>query len=78
MIVSVIGLGYIGLPTAAVLASNGLTVIGVDVNQNAVDIINQGKIYTVEPELDILVQTAVQSGFLKATDLSKFFRNCFT
>ena len=67
MIVSVIGLGYIGLPTAAVLASNGLTVIGVDVNQNAVDIINQGKIYTVEPELDILVQTAVQSGFLKAT-----------
>ena len=67
MIVSVIGLGYIGLPTAAVLASNGLTVIGVDVNQNAVDLINQGKIYTVEPELDILVQTAVQSGFLKAT-----------
>ena len=67
MIVSVIGLGYIGLPTAAVLASNGLTVIGVDVNENAVDIINQGKIYTVEPELDVLVQTAVQSGFLKAT-----------
>ena len=67
MIISVIGLGYIGLPTAAVLASNGLTVIGVDVNQNAVDIINQGKIYTVEPELDILVQTTVQSGFLKAT-----------
>ena len=67
MILSVIGLGYIGLPTAAVLASNGLTVIGVDVNQNAVDLINQGKIYTVEPELDILVQTAVQSGFLKAT-----------
>ena len=67
MIVSVIGLGYIGLPTAAVLASNGLTVIGVDVNQNAVDLINQGKIYTVEPELDILVQTTVQSGFLKAT-----------
>ncbi|MDC0198476.1 UDP-N-acetyl-D-mannosamine dehydrogenase [Candidatus Thioglobus sp.] len=67
MIVSVIGLGYIGLPTAAVLASNGLTVIGVDVNQNKVDIINQGKTYTVEPELDILVQTTVQSGFLKAT-----------
>ena len=67
MIVSVIGLGYIGLPTAAVLASNGLTVIGVDVNQNAVDVINQGKIHAVEPELDILVQTTVQSGFLKAT-----------
>jgi UDP-N-acetyl-D-mannosaminuronic acid dehydrogenase len=67
VIVSVIGLGYIGLPTAAVLASNGLTVIGVDVNQNAVDVINQGKIHAVEPELDILVQTTVQSGFLKAT-----------
>ena len=67
MIVSVIGLGYIGLPTAAVLASRGVMVIGVDVNQNTVDIINQGKIHIVEPELDILVQSAVQSGYLKAT-----------
>ena len=67
MIVSVIGLGYIGLPTAAVLASNGIKVIGVDVNQNAVDSVNQGKTYIIEPELDILVQTTVQSGFLKAT-----------
>ena len=57
MIVSVIGLGYIGLPTAAVLASNGIKVIGVDVNQNAVDSVNQGKTYIIEPELDILVQT---------------------
>jgi UDP-N-acetyl-D-mannosaminuronic acid dehydrogenase len=67
VIVSVIGLGYIGLPTAAVLASNGIKVIGVDVNQNAVDSVNQGKTYIIEPELDILVQTTVQSGFLKAT-----------
>ena len=67
MIVSVIGLGYIGLPTAAVLASSGVMVIGVDVNQNTLDIINQGKIHIVEPELDILVQSAVQSGYFKAT-----------
>ena len=67
MKVSVIGLGYIGLPTAAVLASNGITVIGVDVNQHTLEIINQGKIHIVEPELDVLVQSAVQSGYLKAT-----------
>ena len=67
MIVSVIGLGYIGLPTAAVLASSGVMVIGVDVNQNTIDIINQGKIHIIEPELDILVQSAVQSGYLKTT-----------
>jgi len=67
VIVSVIGLGYIGLPTAAVLASSGVMVIGVDVNQNTLEIINQGKIHIVEPELDILVQSAVQSGYLKTT-----------
>ncbi len=66
MIVSVIGLGYIGLPTAAILASRGVDVIGVDVNQNAVDIINQGKIHIVEPELDILVREAVEKDQLKA------------
>jgi UDP-N-acetyl-D-mannosaminuronic acid dehydrogenase len=66
MIVSVIGLGYIGLPTAAVLASKKVEVVGVDVNQNAVDIINQGKIHIVEPELDVLVREAVQNNYLKA------------
>jgi UDP-N-acetyl-D-mannosaminuronic acid dehydrogenase len=66
VIVSIIGLGYIGLPTAAVLASKGVKVIGVDVNQHAVDIINQGKIHIVEPELDILVYKAVQDNYLKA------------
>ena len=66
MIVSVIGLGYIGLPTAAVLASKGVKVIGVDVNQYAVDIINQGIIHIIEPELDILVHKAVQDNYLKA------------
>ena len=65
--VSVIGLGYIGLPTAAVIASRGVEVIGVDVSQHAVDTINQGKIHIVEPDLDMLVQSAVTTGKLKAT-----------
>ncbi len=65
--VSVIGLGYIGLPTAAVLASRGMQVIGVDVNQNAVDTINAGKIHIVEPDLDIVVRSVVSTGNLKAT-----------
>lgn len=65
--VSVIGLGYIGLPTAAVIASRGIDVIGVDVSQHAVDTINQGKIHIVEPDLDMLVQSAVTTGKLKAT-----------
>ena len=66
MIVSIIGLGYIGLPTAAVLASKKVKVVGVDVNQHAVDTINQGKIHIVEPELDNLVYEAVQNNYLKA------------
>jgi len=64
---SVIGLGYIGLPTAAVFASKKIKVIGVDVNQKAVDIINQGKIHIIEPDLDIAVHAAVTKGYLKAT-----------
>jgi UDP-N-acetyl-D-mannosaminuronic acid dehydrogenase len=47
--VSMIGLGYIGLPTAAVMASSGVKVIGVDINQHAVDTINQGRIHTLNP-----------------------------
>jgi len=66
MIVSILGLGYIGLPTAAVLASKRVSVVGVDLNQHAVDTINQGKIHFVEPELDILVCKAVQENYLKA------------
>ena len=71
MIVSVIGLGYIGLPTAAILTSKGVSVIGVDVNQNAVDIINKGEIHIVEPELDILVRKAVNKNLLKAVTTPK-------
>ncbi|WP_281630261.1 UDP-N-acetyl-D-mannosamine dehydrogenase [Vibrio sp. St2] len=64
--VSVVGLGYIGLPTAAMFASRKKQVIGVDVNQHAVDTINQGKIHIVEPELDMIVNAAVKQGYLKA------------
>lgn len=65
--ISVVGLGYIGLPTAAMFASKEKRVIGVDVNQHAVDTINAGKIHIVEPELDSMVKKAVDRGFLKAT-----------
>ncbi|MGE8339288.1 UDP-N-acetyl-D-mannosamine dehydrogenase [Pseudomonas laurylsulfatiphila] len=65
--ISVVGLGYIGLPTAAVFASRKKQVIGVDVNQNAVDIINRGEIHIVEPDLDMVVHAAVTEGYLRAT-----------
>lgn len=65
--ISVIGLGYIGLPTAAVFASRKKQVIGVDVNQSAVDTINQGQIHIIEPDLDMVVHAAVTEGYLRAT-----------
>jgi len=64
--VSVVGLGYIGLPTAAVIASRGVKVIGVDVNARAVSAINEGRAHFFEPELDALVAGAVRSGNLRA------------
>ena len=65
--ISVIGLGYIGLPTAAMFASRKLKVIGVDVNQNIVETINKGQIHIVEPDLDKIVHAAVTEGYLRAT-----------
>jgi UDP-N-acetyl-D-mannosaminuronic acid dehydrogenase len=65
--ISVIGLGYIGLPTAAAFAARKVKVIGVDVNDRAVETINKGQIHIVEPELDIIVHAAVTEGYLKAT-----------
>lgn len=67
--ISVIGLGYIGLPTAAMFASCNMKVIGVDVNQSVVDIINKGEIHIVEPELNKLVKKAVTNSNLKATTM---------
>ena len=64
--ISVIGLGYIGLPTAAAFASCQKQVIGIDVNAHAVDTINRGEIHIVEPDLDRVVKTAVEGGFLRA------------
>jgi len=64
--VCVVGLGYVGLPTAAIMASRGLDVLGVDTNSRAVDLINQGKVHIIEPDLDILVNGAVAMGKLKA------------
>jgi len=61
-----LGLGYIGLPTAALLANRGYQVHGVDVVHSTVDIINQGKIHIIEPDLDTFVKAAVNSGKLKA------------
>jgi UDP-N-acetyl-D-mannosaminuronic acid dehydrogenase len=64
--ISVIGLGYIGLPTAAAFASHGIRVTGVDINQRAVDTINRGEIHIVEPGLDKLVKQVVADGYLRA------------
>lgn len=64
--ISVIGLGYIGLPTAAVFASRKKKVIGVDVNQKAVEMINRGEVHIVEPDLDMVVHAAVTEGYLRA------------
>ncbi len=63
----VMGLGYIGLPTASMLATKGHSVLGVDVNKSAVDTINSGRIHIIEPDLDVLVRSAVNSGNLKAS-----------
>ncbi|SKA08355.1 UDP-N-acetyl-D-mannosamine dehydrogenase [Pantoea eucalypti] len=65
--ISVIGLGYIGLPTAAVFASKGKKVVGVDINARAVETINRGAIHIVEPDLDEVVHAAVTRGDLRAT-----------
>ena len=65
--ICVFGLGYIGLPTAAMFAHHGANVVGVDINQHAVDTINQGKIHIVEPGLEAIVKQAVDNGRLKAS-----------
>jgi UDP-N-acetyl-D-mannosaminuronic acid dehydrogenase len=65
--VVMMGLGYIGLPTAALIASRGINVQGIDVNQLVVDTINEGKIHIVEPALDGLVKHVVEKGLLSAS-----------
>ena len=65
--VCVVGLGYIGLPTAATLASRGIDVIGVDVNPHVVKAINAGQSHFTEPDLDMLLRAATTLGRLRAT-----------
>lgn len=62
-----IGLGYIGLPTSALIAQNKIKVLGVDINASVVETINQGKIHIVEPGLDTAVSEAVNQGYFKAS-----------
>jgi UDP-N-acetyl-D-mannosaminuronic acid dehydrogenase len=64
--VCVVGLGYIGLPTASILATKGFHVYGTDIRADVVDTINAGRIHIVEPDLDILVRSGVNSGQLRA------------
>lgn len=61
-----LGLGYIGLPTAAVIARSGLRVVGVDINPRVVETINRGEIHIIEPGLGIVVQSVVEAGMLRA------------
>ncbi len=65
--ICIMGLGYIGLPTGALLANRGYDVVGVDVNSHVVDTINAGHIHIVEPDLDTFVRAAVSSGRLRAS-----------
>lgn len=65
--ICVIGLGYIGLPTSAIMAAKGFSVLGIDVNPQVVETINNGKIHITEPDLDLFVRAAVQSGKLRAS-----------
>ena len=64
--IQVFGLGYVGLPVSAILASRGYEVLGIDVNRSVVSTVNEGQIHIVEPDLDMLVQAAVTAGNLKA------------
>jgi UDP-N-acetyl-D-mannosaminuronic acid dehydrogenase len=64
--ICVMGLGYIGLPTAIVAADNGLNVIGVDINPHVVETINKGQIHIIEPGLEELCDRVIGQGNLKA------------
>lgn len=67
--ISVLGLGYIGLPTAAMFALEGVEVVGVDVNKEVIDTINRGQIHIVEPDLQEIIKKVVASGYLRATNV---------
>tara|TARA_Y100000766_G_scaffold265098_1_gene258417 strand:- start:3242 stop:4450 length:1209 start_codon:yes stop_codon:yes gene_type:complete len=66
-----VGLGYIGLPTSALIASQGTHVLGVDINKDIVEIINRGEVHIVEPELDMIVSNVVKEGYLRASVIAE-------
>ena len=72
--ICVLGLGYIGLPTAAILSNRGFTVHGVDVNQEIVETINKGDIHIIEPGLNKLVKSSIEKGKLIA--YFEWLRSC--
>jgi UDP-N-acetyl-D-mannosaminuronic acid dehydrogenase len=65
--VSIVSFGYIGLPTAAIIASRKPNAIGVDLNKQTVDTIKKGNIHIIEPGLEIIVEAAVNQGFLRTS-----------
>jgi UDP-N-acetyl-D-mannosaminuronic acid dehydrogenase len=65
--ICVIGLGYVGLPTAAIIANQGIIVSGIDVDKQTVETINKGEIHIIEPDLDVMVRNAVNKGKLYAS-----------
>ena len=67
--VTIIGMGYIGLPTAALIANNNIEVNGFDINQEVVETINKGEIHIIEPGLQEMVQEGVKNNFLKASTI---------
>ena len=69
--IAVVGLGYIGLPTAAVFAGRKVKVVGLDVNVRAVETINRGEIHITEPDLDIVVRAVVAGGYLRASTVAE-------
>ena len=75
--VVIIGLGYIGLPSAAILASNGVKVFGVDINKDIVNTINNGQIHIKEKNLESTVSTVVKNGFLKCRIKACSVKNLF-
>ena len=66
MLISIVGLGYVGLPTAALLASRGIKVLGVDIDSHVVEGVNNGRIHIEETDLAAIVHVAVGKGLLLA------------
>ena len=71
MKITIVGLGYIGLPTAAILASKGNNVVGLDIDKKVVETVNSGNIHIVEPGLESITREAVENGYLRATTIAE-------